>query len=42
MNKSAVYKYRRLQGLNHGPLYLQSNALPLSYTPTKMVTNNTT
>ena len=28
--------------LNQGPVDLQSNALPLSYIPTNMVTNNTT
>ena len=38
MNKCAVLKYR---GLYQGP-DLQSNALPLSYIPTNMVTNNTT
>ena len=40
MNKRAVLKYE--QGLNKGPLDQQSNALPLSYIPTNMVTNNTT
>ena len=29
-------------GLNQGPVDLQSNALPLSYIPMNMVTNNTT
>ena len=42
MNKRAVLKYRGHQGLNQGPLDQQSNALPLSYIPTNMVTNNTT
>ena len=42
MNKCAVLKYRGHQGINQGPLDLQSNALPLSYIPTKIVTNNTT
>ena len=43
MNKCAVLKYMGLPGFEQqGPLDLQSNALPLSYTPTKMVTNNTT
>ena len=41
MNKCAVLKYRG-QGLNQGPLDQQSNALPLSYIPRNMVTNNTT
>ena len=36
MNKRAVLKY------NQGPLDQQSNALPLSYIPWNMVTNNTT
>ena len=36
MSKSAVLKYR---GLNQGPLDQQSNALPLRYIPTNMVTN---
>ena len=40
MNKRAVLKYT--PGLNQGPLDQQSNALPLSYIPTNMVTNNTT
>ena len=42
MNKHAVLKSRGHQGLNQGPLDLQSNALPLSYIPTYMATNNTT
>ena len=42
MNKCALLKYRGLLGLNQGPVDLQSNALPLSYIPTNMVTNNTT
>ena len=42
MNKCAVLKYRGLLGLNPGPLDQQSNALPLSYIPMNMVTNNTT
>ena len=45
MNKRAVLKYRGTrfeQGLNQGPLDQQSNALPLSYIPRNMVTNNTT
>ena len=42
MNKCAVLKYRGLLGLNQGPLDQQSNALPLSYIHTNMVTNNTT
>ena len=42
MNKCAVLKYRGLLGLNQGPLDQQTNALPLSYIPTNMVTNNTT
>ena len=42
MNKRAVLKYRGHPGLNQGPLDLQSNALPLSYIPLNMVTNNTT
>ena len=31
-----------LLGLNQGPVDLQSNALPLSYIPMNIVTNNTT
>ena len=42
MNKCALLKFRGHQGLNHGPFDQQSNALPLSYIPTNMVTNNTT
>ena len=41
MNKRAVLKYRG-HLWNQGPLDQQSNALPLSYIPTNMVTNNTT
>ena len=37
MNKCIV----KIQG-NQGPVDLQSNALPLSYIPMNMVTNNTT
>ena len=42
MNKCALLKYRGHLGWNQGPLDQQSNALPLSYIPTNMVTNNTT
>ena len=42
MNKCALLKYRGHPGLNQGPVDLQSNALPLSYITTNMVTNNTT
>ena len=42
MNKCALLKYSGLPCLNYGPVDLQSNALPLSYIPTNMVTNNTT
>ena len=42
MNKCAVLKYRGHLGLNQGPLDQLSNALPLSYIPCNMVTNNTT
>ena len=42
MNKCALLKYRGHPVLNQGPFYLQSNALPLSYIPMNMVTNNTT
>ena len=42
MNKCAWLKYGGHQGLNQGPVDLQSNALPLSYIPMNMVTNNTT
>ena len=42
MNKCIVLKYREHPGLNQGPRDLQSNALPLIYIPTNMVTNNTT
>ena len=42
MDKCAVLKYRGDRGFNQRPLDLQSNALPLSYTSSKMVTNNTT
>ena len=42
MNHCAVLRYMGHQGMNQGPLYLQLNALPLSYIPMNMVTNNTT
>ena len=42
MNKCAVLIHRGHPGLNQGPLDQQSNALPLSYIPINMVTNNTT
>ena len=42
MNKSAALGYRGHRGLYQGPLDQQSNALPLSYIPRNMVTNNTT
>ena len=49
MNKCrAVLKYQITQhnyitlGLNQGPVDQQSNALPLSYIPMNIVTNNTT
>ena len=42
MNKCAVLRYRGHQRLNHEPLDLLSNALPLSHIPRNMVTNNTT
>ena len=42
MNKCALLIYRGHPGLNQGPIDLQSNALPLSYIPMDMVTNNTT
>ena len=42
MNKCALLKYRGHQGLNQGPVDLQSNPLPQSYIPTNMETNNTT
>ena len=42
MNKRAMLKHRGYPGLNQGPLDQQSNALPLRYIPTNMVTNNTT
>ena len=42
MNKCALLKYRGEPGLNRCPVDLQSNALPLSYIPMNMVTNNTT
>ena len=41
MSKYAVLKYGWHPGLNQGPLDLQSNALPLSYIHTNMVTNIT-
>ena len=42
MNKCALLIRRGQPGLNQGPVDLQSNALPLSYIPMNMVTNNTT
>ena len=42
MNKCELLKYRGHPGLNQGPVVLQSNALPLSYTPMNVVSNNTT
>ena len=33
MKKKIIWKLRGHTELNHGPLDLQSNALPLSYTP---------
>ena len=42
MNKCALLIYRVHLGLNQGPVDMQSNALPLSYIPMTMVTNNTT
>ena len=42
MNKCALLRNRGHPGLNQGPVDLQSNALPLSYIPMSMVTNNTT
>ena len=47
MNKSASVKIQGFEpglehGLNQGPLDLQSKALPLSYIPWNVVTNNTT
>ena len=42
MNKCALLKYRGHPGLNQGPVVLQSNALPLSYVPRNIETNNTT
>ena len=42
MNKCVVLRYRGDLGLKLGPLDQQSNALPLSYIPRNMVTNNTT
>ena len=42
MNKCAVLRYRGHLGLKLGPLDQQSNALPLSYIPWNIVTNNTT
>ena len=42
MNKCELLKYRGHPRLNQEPVDLQSNALPLSYIPTNMVTNNTT
>ena len=42
MNKYALLIYRGHPGLNQGPIDLQSIALPLSYIPMNMVTNNKT
>ena len=42
MNKCELLKHRGHPGLNQGPVDQQSNALPLSYIPTNIVTNNTT
>ena len=42
MNKCALLIYRGHPGLNQGRFDLQANALPLSYIPMNMVTNNTT
>ena len=42
MNKCALLKYGGHPVFNQGPVDLQSNALPLRYIPTNMVTNNTT
>ena len=42
MNKCALLIYRGHPGLNQGPVDLQSNAVPLSYIPMNMVTNNAT
>ena len=42
MNKCALLIYRGHPGLNQGPVVQQSNALPLRYIPTNMVTNSTT
>ena len=42
MNKRALLKYGGHPGLKQGPLDQQSNALPLSYIPWNMLTNNTT
>ena len=46
MNKCALLKYHlgNTSGLNQGPVdhRVQSNALPLSYIPMNIVTNNTT
>ena len=42
MNNCALLKYMGHPGLNQGPVDLHSNALPLSYFPTNIVTNNTT
>ena len=42
MNKCALLRYMGHRGLNQGPVDLQSNALPQSYIPMNIVTNNTT
>ena len=40
MKNCALLKYRGHLGLKLGPLDQQSNALPPSYIPRNMVTNN--
>ena len=42
MNKCALLIHRGHPGLNQGSVDQQSNALPLSYIPMNVVTNNTT
>ena len=42
MNKCALLKYRGTSGLNQGHVDLQPNALPQSYIPMNIVSNNTT
>ena len=41
MNKCALLIHRGHPGLEQVPVNLQSNALPLSYIPMNIVTNNT-